>query len=251
MSEIPNKKKTAKIRVYVDLFFFTLMILVLIPQSTGIPIHEWASFIILAPFFFHLIINWNWIVTNSSKFFKRKPNKTRFDYVLNWLMYLLMIIVTISGIVISESVLPLFGIHFQPDMFWSRTHDISATLFMVIFGIHITLHWRWIVSAIRNLKFKSDLHHLTELSAIIKKRSKQLLLLAVVSIILSFAFWMFDYTDWADGFRINTETGEGGKSKRMPEKWMIYVLPLLKVTILISIPALISGGIIKLKKRLA
>ena len=88
------KKKTSKVRIYLDIFFFTLMILVLIPQTTGIPIHEWASFIILFPFFLHLIINWNWIATNSVKFFKKQPNKTRFDYILNWLLYLFMIIVT-------------------------------------------------------------------------------------------------------------------------------------------------------------
>ena len=99
MNRIPIKKNTAKVRIYVDIFFFTLMILVLIPQTTGIPIHEWASFIILIPFLLHLTINWNWITANSAKFLKRQPNKTRFDYVLNWLMYLLMIIVTVSGIV--------------------------------------------------------------------------------------------------------------------------------------------------------
>ena len=99
MNKIPKKKKPSKVRIYVDIFFFPLMILVLIPQTTGIPIHEWASFIILIPFFLHLIINWDWVSTNSAKFLKRQPNKTRFDYVLNWLMYLLMIIVTVSGIV--------------------------------------------------------------------------------------------------------------------------------------------------------
>ena len=112
MNKTPIKKKTSKVRIYVDIFFFSLMILVLIPQTTGIPIHEWASFIILLPFFLHLVINWNWIVSNSAAFLKRKPNKTRFDYVFNWLMYFLMIIVTVSGIVISESALPFFGIHF-------------------------------------------------------------------------------------------------------------------------------------------
>jgi len=78
------------------------MVLVLIPQSTGIPIHEWASFVILLPFLLHLTINWEWITKNSAKFFKNEGRKTRFDYVLNWLLYLLMIFVTISGIVISE-----------------------------------------------------------------------------------------------------------------------------------------------------
>jgi cytochrome b561 len=107
-----SKNKIAKVRIYVDLFFFILMILVLIPQSTGIPIHEWGSFIILFPFFLHLMINWKWIIKNSSKILKKESNKTRFDYIFNWILYLFMLVVTVSGIVISESVLPLFGVYF-------------------------------------------------------------------------------------------------------------------------------------------
>ena len=242
------KKKTSKVRIYLDIFFFTLMILVLIPQTTGIPIHEWASFIILFPFFLHLIINWNWIATNSVKFFKKQPNKTRFDYILNWLLYLFMIIVTVSGIVISESALPVFGIHFEPDNFWSQIHNVSATLFMAIFGIHIALHWRWIVGAIAKFNFKLDLHHLTQLRVIITKHSRELLLIIIISIVFSFVFWGFEYSEWADGFRVNYENNNGEESQSLPKNWMIYILPLLKVTIIIMIPATITRGIIRIKK---
>lgn len=224
------------------------MILVLIPQTTGIPIHEWASFIILIPFFLHLIINWNWIATNSVKFFNRQPGKTRFDYILNWLLYLFMIIVTVSGIVISESALTVFGIQIEPDIFWSIIHNLSATLFMAIFGIHIALHWKWILGAIRKLKFKSDLHHLTQIRVIITKYSRELLLIFLVSIVFSLVIWFFEYSEWADSFRINYENHNGAESKRLPKDWMIYILPLLKVTIIITIPAIFTGGIIRIKK---
>ena len=250
MNKNPLKKKTSKVRVYVDIFFFSLMILVLIPQTTGIPIHEWASFIILLPFFLHLIINWKWIASNSASFLKRQANKTRFDYVFNWLMYFLMIIVTVSGIVISESALPFFGIHFEPDGFWSKIHDISATLFMAFLGIHIALHWKWIVTAIRKLKFKSDLHHLIEIKSIIERYSRQLLLIIFVSTMLSFVIWFLDYSEWAEGFRIDSGAHDDEKSNGMRKSWMIYFLPLLKVTIITTIPALIAGGIMRLKKRI-
>jgi len=250
VNKIPLKKKTSKVRIYVDIFFFSLMILVLIPQTTGIPIHEWASFIILLPFFLHLIINWNWIASNSTAFLKRQANKTRFDYVFNWLMYFLMIIVTVSGIVISESALPFFGIHFEPDGFWSKIHDISATLFMAFLGIHIALHWKWIVTAIRKLKFKSDLHHLIEIKSIIERYSRQLLLIIFVSTMLSFVIWFLDYSEWAEGFRIDSGAHDDEKSNGMRKSWMIYFLPLLKVTIITTIPALIAGGIMRLKKRI-
>ena len=248
MNKIPSKNKGSKVRIYVDILFFTLMILVLIPQTTGIPIHEWASFIILIPFFIHLIINWNWIVKNSTKFLKRQPNKKRFDYVLNWLLYVLMIIVTVSGIVISESALRLFGIYFEPDRFWSTIHNISATLFMTVLGIHIALHWKWIVRTFTKLRFKSDFHHLTEIKSIISNHYRQLLLIVIFSTALSFVVWGFDGSEWADGFRIHSGTERGDGSKRMPISWIIYILPILKVAIIMAIPALITSAIIRIKR---
>lgn len=244
-----KKKKTSKVRIYVDLFFFILMVLVLIPQTTGIPIHEWASFIILLPFFIHLIINWNWITTNSAKFLKKGPNKTRFDYILNWTLYILMIVITVSGIVISESALPLFGITFSPDAFWTTIHNASASLFMPVFGIHIALHWKWILNAIKKLKLKTDLHHLTELGSIIKTYKRQLVFLVVLTTILSIAFWFFNFSAWADSLRINQNSENHENNSNRAQSWMMYILPLVKVTVLTAIPALIAGGVLQLKNK--
>lgn len=248
MNKKPAKKNPSIVRFYVDTFFFVLMILVLIPQSTGIPIHEWASFLIILPFLVHLIINWNWIAVNSNKLIEKQIKKKLFDYVLNWLLYLLMIIVTISGIVISEAALPVFGIHFEPDNFWSVIHNVSATLLMAVLGIHIALHWKWIVSVYKNLKIKADLHNLTQLKVIIANYYRQLLLIILVSTLLSLLFWILNYSQWAEGFRVNTEaTSEN--SDRFPSSWLLYILPLLKVTIIMTIPALITGAIIWFKKK--
>ena len=244
------KKNTSKVRIYVDTFFFILMILVLIPQSTGIPIHEWASFLIILPFLLHLIINWNWIANNSRKLINKQIKKTFFDYILNWTLYLLMIIVTISGIVISEAALPVFGIHFEPDKFWSVIHNLSATLLMATLGIHIALHSKWIVTMYRNLKIKSALHNLTEIKVIIIKYYRQLLLIILVSTILSLLIWILNYSQWAEGFRVERDT-PSENSDGFPNSWLIYILPFLKVTIIITIPALITGAILRLKKNKA
>ncbi len=247
MKSSPMPTNTAKVRIFVDIFFVILMVLVLVPQTTGIPIHEWAGFLILIPFLFHLLINWDWIAKNSTRFLKKETNKSRFDYVLNWLLYLAMLVVTVSGIVISEAVLPLFGIHFEPDGFWSLMHTLSATLLMAILGIHIALHWRWIVGAFRKLKLKADFHHLTGIVQITKEYSRQLLLLITVSLVFSLFFWAFNYTEWADGFRISLNPEGGDQSNELPPRWMAYFLPLVKVTLLITIPALITGAILRIK----
>ncbi len=249
MNNAPVGNNISKVRFYVDSFFFLLMVLVLVPQTTGIPTHEWVSFFIIIPFLLHLTINWNWISTNSSKFFNRQLHKKLFDYFLNWLLYVLMMIVTVSGIVISESALPSIGIHFTPNHFWSTIHDISANLLMATLGVHIALHWKWILGVFKHFKFKADLHNLSEIKVILKKHYRSLLLIIVVSVVLSFIIWTLNYTTWAEDIRLNSgqhkEKGLHGESKG----WLRFILPLVKVTLFITIPALITTYFIKLKSK--
>jgi len=68
--------------------------------------------------------------------------------------------------------------------------------------------------------------------------------------ILSFAIWFLDYSEWADGFRINSGAHNDEKSNGIRKSWMIYFLPLLKVAIITTIPALIAGSIMRLKKKI-
>ncbi|WP_458626809.1 DUF4405 domain-containing protein [Winogradskyella sp. PC D3.3] len=242
-----SKKNTGnvnKTRGILDLFFFVLMILVLIPQSTGIAIHEWLSFIILLPFFLHLIVNWNWIVTHSKKLYKRK---LKFDYFFNWLLYIVMLVVTLSGIVISEAALPSMGIHFKITPFWTMIHNASASLFIILLGIHLALHWKWIVNTIKRLHFISDFHHLKQLINILQKHKTTLLVLVSISAILSLSIWLIGFTNWAEN--INSTQNKTTDSQQLPKQWFIYVLPLVKVGVLLCVPAVLTRLIIKIKTK--
>ncbi|MGR7814572.1 DUF4405 domain-containing protein [Lacinutrix undariae] len=244
-----NYGKIAKVRVLLDLLFFVLMILVLIPQSTGIPIHEWLSFIILIPFFLHLLVNWKWIANNSKKAFKNVKQKSKFDYFFNWFLYLLMLVVTVSGIVISEAALPVLGIHFKINAFWTVTHNLSATLFMAFLGVHLALHWTWIVQSLKKLKLLADLHHLKQILTIVKKQRKALLLLLALSVILSLGIWWIEYSNWAQQITLNSTKNTTENAQKPTPSWLLYVLPLVKVTVFITIPALLIGLVITIKKK--
>lgn len=245
-----NSGKITKTRVILDLFFFILMIAVLIPQSTGISIHEWLSFIILIPFFLHLIINWNWIANNTKNLFKKQLRKTKFDYFFNWLLYIVMLIVTVSGIVISESVLPAIGITFNINPFWTIIHNASATLFIVLLGIHLALHWKWIITTFQKLKFVSDLHHIKQIIKILPSRKTEFLILIAISVIISLAIWLIEYTNWAENITSNNISKTASASKRPAIQWLIYVLPLIKVTVFLSVPAVATRVIIYLKLKI-
>ena len=245
-----NSGKASKTRVILDLFFFILMIAVLIPQSTGIAIHEWLSFLILIPFFLHLMINWNWIAINTKKLFKKQLRKTKFDYFFNWILYIDMLLVTVSGIVISESALPAIGITFNINPFWTIIHNASATLFIVLLGIHLALHWKWIVTTLQKLKFVSEFHHIKQIIKILRNRRTEVLILISSSILISLAIWLIEYTNWAENITSNSISKTASESKIPAIQWLIYVLPLIKVTVFLCVPAVITRIIIYLKVKL-
>ncbi|MFK7804197.1 MAG: DUF4405 domain-containing protein, partial [Anaerolineae bacterium] len=130
----------------VNLVFFIIMVLVLAPQATGIPIHEWISFVVIVPLFIHLIMDWKWIVSITKRLFKSVPAETRFNYILDWLLLFLFVVATFTGVLISEAALPSLGINVVIDPFWSSLHGTSANLMMIILGVHLAMHWKWIVT---------------------------------------------------------------------------------------------------------
>ena len=144
-----KRSSTTLVRVWIDLIFFIGMVLVFAPQATGIPVHEWASFLIIIPFFLHLILDWKWIVSVTKRMFKRTIGETRFNYVLDWLLFILFVTATFTGVVISEAALPILGIQKTIDPFWAALHDISANLLMVLIGIHLAMHGKWIVTNVK------------------------------------------------------------------------------------------------------
>ncbi|MCX6060614.1 MAG: DUF4405 domain-containing protein [Chloroflexi bacterium] len=116
---------------------------------TGLTGHEWISFIFAAPFLVHLILNWKWIVSVMSRIFKKLPGETRFNQIWDMLLFVMMTLVIFSGTIVSEKALPALNIQITIDPFWRSIHTTSANLLMLVFGVHITMHWKWIVSNFR------------------------------------------------------------------------------------------------------
>jgi hypothetical protein len=58
--------------------------------------------------------------------------------------------------VVSEAALPALGIHLEIDPFWRSIHTGMANLLMLMFGVHLTMHWKWIVSNFRRYVLKAS-----------------------------------------------------------------------------------------------
>jgi predicted ferric reductase len=144
-----------------NIFKFILNILLAIvflllmdPRSFyGLSFHEWGGLIIVLFFFLHKFVNWGWIKKVTISFFRKTPGKARLNYFLDVLLLAGLTLITLSGLAISRTIdfswLNLGGSH----IFWRVMHTSSSLLVLALFGIHLGLHWKWVL---QRLNFKKQ-----------------------------------------------------------------------------------------------
>lgn len=150
MATTKKRMSPTAVNYLVDMTIFLAFLVAMDPRSTGIAIHEWLSMAFGAAIITHLILHWSWLVGITRRLFGRITGEARINYILNWLFFVDMTIIMFTGILISEAVLPTLGLSASHSFAWRRLHDLSANLALPILGLHIALHWRWIVNTTKN-----------------------------------------------------------------------------------------------------
>ncbi len=146
-TQAKRKRSITQIKLYLDLVLFVSFVLANIPQATGIPFHEWIGFLFVIPLIAHILLDWQWIVNTTKRLFGKLPGEVRFNHFWDLVIFIMMVLVVLTGTVISESALPSLGIHVTVDPFWAALHDMTANLLMIFIGVHLAMHWGWIVNA--------------------------------------------------------------------------------------------------------
>lgn len=139
-------------KLILNIALLVVMLLLMDPRSFyGLGFHEWAGLIIGLFFILHKALNWSWIKKVTVCFFKSSPGRARLNYVLDVLLLAGMILMILSGIAIAKTIdfswLELGG----SGMFWRVMHTSSSFLTLALFGIHLGLHWKWVLQRF-NLK---------------------------------------------------------------------------------------------------
>ena len=112
--------------------------------------HEILGTITFVLFIAHHILNIKWDVT----IFKGKHNFQRiFHIILNFLLFISMIGMMVSGIMISSNVFSFLDI--PTTMFGRRLHMISTSWGFVLMAIHVGLHIAGLMSKL-NAKMKNS-----------------------------------------------------------------------------------------------
>jgi len=149
-----NGFKTNITKLILDILAFIGFLLALDPRATGIAIHEWLTLAGVAAIVLHLLLNWNWIAGITRKFFKKTTVKTRLNYIINWLFFIDGVVVMLTGIMISEVVLPVLGIGLPEGFAWRQWHSLSADLSLILLALHTALNWDWVVVVFKRYLLK-------------------------------------------------------------------------------------------------
>ena len=138
-----------KFVVGLDTALLIIFILLLSPRMTGLPLHEILGFLFFAPIIIHLLIAWPWIQLSTKKFFKIATRRTRVNFALNTILFILVITELVSGFFISQVVLPKLGIKTINDRSWRALHNETLNYTVLFAGLHVAINWGWIVSVFK------------------------------------------------------------------------------------------------------
>ena len=144
-----------KIKLTLNILLTIVMLLLMDPRSFyGLGFHEWAGLFIGLFFLLHKAFNWTWIKKVTVGFIRRCPGRTRLNYVLDILLLAGMVLMILSGIAIARTIdfswLNLGG----SRNFWRVMHTSSSFITLALFGIHLGLHWEWVLRRFKTNKDK-------------------------------------------------------------------------------------------------
>lgn len=141
-------------KMVLDLMMAITFVLLMNPRVlNGLPFHEMAGLVIGVAILVHIALNYRWVINTTKKIFAPElPRKTRFSFLLNILLLILMTTVIVSGILISRVVFP--NISIEGDHFVRGIHSFSSDATLALVGLHIGVHWQWIMSTCKKA-FKS------------------------------------------------------------------------------------------------
>jgi hypothetical protein len=131
---------------WVDLILFLGFLIAFEPRFTGLTIHEWYTLCGAGILIIHILSHWDWLVNTMTRFFQAN-GRVRLNYVIIALIFIGFITIFLSGLMISESVLPTLGISFVSNILWRRIHTLAPNLTLLLVAVHFALHWDWVKRA--------------------------------------------------------------------------------------------------------
>lgn len=147
-------KRKAFVKVLLDVLMAIVFIAVMNVRSTGLAFHEIAGLGLFGLLAAHLALNWKWVCTVSHKLFHTKiSSKARWMAALNLALLISMILIGLSGVMISE-VIFRFGSSGTPSA-WYLLHEWASYVCLGLCGLHVLLHRKYLWNTLRAMLLPS------------------------------------------------------------------------------------------------
>lgn len=138
-------------KLALDVGLFAAYLMASDTALTGIPIHEWLSLGIAVAIALHVALNWDWTVGVLSRFARRLLSLSRFNLIVDVVLFVMFVSVMVSGLLVSKVVMPVVGIEVPFGPMWRILHSLTAMFTLPVLGVHVGLHGRWFVTAFGQL----------------------------------------------------------------------------------------------------
>lgn len=136
------------VKIMLDFVMTILFVTLIDAYGTGLVYHEIAGLSIFFLFLFHIILNWSWVkYVTKSLFSKKLKASFKLKYLLNFTLVVGITTIVISGIFISQVTFPFLAD--SDNRLLIAVHKWSSYICLGLFGIHIALHWQYLVCSIR------------------------------------------------------------------------------------------------------
>lgn len=137
----------SKKKVVFDVALLVVLLIAEFPVITGTAAHEWIGIVCAIVLLLHCSLRG----AIPTRFGKEKMLPKLARTVLNALILFLLALCAVSGIMVSGTVLPTFGLYADGFFFWDPLHAFSAKALMALLLVHVALNGRALLVAIRGI----------------------------------------------------------------------------------------------------
>ena len=151
MLQRQSRWRTTLATLVLDLALTGSMLALFSVNLTGLRLHEWLGLGVCILIPTHMLINWSWLAAITRQLVGPLPWRVRLRYLLNASLFVALVVVTLSGLVISEVLFPSLARIAGNAGFWHPVHTMASNATLALVGLHLGMYWRNVVNMLRRL----------------------------------------------------------------------------------------------------